>query len=345
MTNTAEDMAGQDEGLPNATRDLLAIARKAHAAQPTAETATLVAHFEAALDREHGESDKLGFRRYLQRDFHGLLVEHGITSGRICEIGGPYNSFAAEMPDYEFRYLSLYPDAQFDNVIVADATQCDYVEGGQFDAVFSVSVFEHISKPWKAAQHIARLLKPGGICYTAAPFSYFYHGAPADFWRYTPDALQLLFSELKPLKAEFYGKNRRRDNRGSAMNAVDRDGGPDFAVDAFGGWRENWFAIHAGQKDAGYLAQRLDRAERQVIINAMKTLVDLRGMDPVAAAATLRPILAGFTVNQDEELSPCKAPAGIDRSEEEIVALWDRRGRDGIKVSYSRFVMAQQLGL
>ena len=305
----------------------------------------LVAHFESALEQERGESGKLGFREYLRRDFQATLLANGITSGTICEIGGPHNSFASDMPEYDFKYLSLYPDAQFDNVIVVDATQCDHVEDAQFDAVFSVSVFEHISKPWKAAQHLARLLKPGGICYTAAPFSYFYHGAPADFWRYTPDALRLIFSELKPLKAEFYGKNRRRDNRGSAVNAVDRDGGPEFAVDAFGGWRENWFTIHVGQKDAEYLANRVDRAERQVVINAMKTLVDVRGMAVEQAALKLHRLLQGFTVNQDEELEPAGTSPGILRAEEEIIRLWQTRGADGIKVSYSRFAMAEKLRL
>lgn len=345
MTHADSLVETRERHVPDTTRELLAIARKAHAASPTPETEALVTHFEAALARERGDIDKLGFRDFLRRDFQSLLAAHGITSGTICEIGGPYNSFASDMPEYDFRYLSLYPDAQFENVIVADATQCDHVEGEQFDAVFSVSVFEHISKPWKAARQIARLLKPGGICYTAAPFSYFYHGAPADYWRFTPDALQLIFSELKPLKAEFYGKNRRRDNRGSATNAVDRDGGADFAVDAYGGWRENWFAIHAGQKDAGYLADRLDRAERQVIINAMKTLVDSRGVPPDAAAAQVCRLLAGFTVNHDEELERAASRGGISRSQAEILHLWQNRGADGVKVSYARFAMAEMLGL
>ena len=189
-------------------------------------------------------------------DFTKYLLGAGIKTGKICEIGGPYNSFAQYMPDYEFEYISLYPDKNFNNIVVADASDCDYIPDEKYDAIFSVSVFEHIQKPWLAAKNLVRLLKPGGICYHSAPFSYFYHGAPADFWRFTPDAFKVLFSELRPLKAEFFGRNRRRDNRGSKFNRVDRDGGSEFSVDAFGGWRENWSTIFVGQKDNNYLNEK-----------------------------------------------------------------------------------------
>lgn len=259
---------------------------------------------QAAFDAERGELNKLGFRTYLLQDFKKHLVQAGIHEGTICEIGGPHNSFAKNMPEYDFEFLSLYPDSA-GKVLVADATQCDYIEGERYDAIFSVSVFEHISKPWKAAKHLSRLLKPGGICYHAAPFSYFYHGAPADYWRFTPDALKLIFSELKPLTAEFYGKNRRRDNRGSDVNAVDRDGGPEFAVDAFGGWRENWFSVYVGQKDKEYLRTQIKRAETQVIINLMKHL-EVAGFDKTKAAKKVQSILASIVVNQDEEITVLK---------------------------------------
>ncbi len=182
-------------------------------------------------------------------------------------------------------------------------------------------------------------------------FSYFYHGAPADYWRFTPDALKLIFSELKPLTAEFYGKNRRRDNRGSDVNAVDRDGGPEFAVDAFGGWRENWFSIYVGQKDDEYLRSQIKRAETQVIINLMKHL-EVAGFDQAMAAKKVQSIIASIVVNQDEEitvlskplLAKVKAP-GLKYTRKKIEEIWNKRGSDGIKVSYSRFVMAKKVGL
>lgn len=235
-------------------------------------------------------------------------------------------------------------------MLVADATQCEYVPGERYDAIFSVSVFEHISKPWKAAENLSRLLKPGGVCYHAAPFSYFYHGAPADFWRFTPDAMELIFSDLKTLKSEFYGKNRRRDNRGSEVNAVDRDGGPQFSVDGFGGWRENWFSVYVGQKDEEYKQQKIKKGEIQVIINLMKHLI-ADGKRQSSAAKQVQKILKTMIVNQDHEivlldsLANGKSIKGLDYSVDQIKELWQRRGHEGIKVSYARFTMAAKVGL
>lgn len=329
----------------HATEDLLAKAEALYHKIPSDEARDLLDHFSARRAAEKGPTDKINFRDFQRLDFAKALQEAGITSGKVCEIGGPYNSFCDKMPAYDFEFLSLYPAKGYDNVIVADATQCGYLEPERYDAIFSVSVFEHISKPWKAAENLVRLLKPGGIMYHAAPFSYFYHGAPADFYRYTPDAMQVLFSELRTVKAEFYGKNRRRDNRGSEVNPVDGDGGTDFAVDAFGGWRENWFTIYVGQKDAAYLSDQKAQAQRQVIVNAMKTLVNVREMDVEAAAQHLANLLTGFTVDHDGEITAAIGDAGIQVAPDEIVELWTRRGVNGTRVSYSRFVTAALLGL
>lgn len=341
----------KDATVPDFTQ-LLAMARAAHTATPSRETQALVDHFDAALRAEQGAPDKMNFKHFLMQDFRRLLREHEIFTGTICELGGPANSIAAKFPKYNFRHLSLFPVQDNNRVIVGDATQCDHMEDGQFDAIFSLSVFEHIAKPWKAAQHLTRMLKPGGICYHAAPFSYFYHGAPADYWRFTPDAMKLVFSELKPLKAEFYGANRRRDNRGSPGNPVDGDGGAAFAVDALGGWRENWFTIYAGQKDADYLDERVRRAQAQVVVNAMKMLVDLRGLPEPEAAARLRALLLCYVIDQDEDLREVPYGRGLDLSEDDILEAWKTRGRrwrgkphGAIKISYARFALAARLGI
>lgn len=287
----------------------------------------------------------LGFREYLRVDLESVLHEQGIRSGRICELGGPHNSFAKNMPDFEFTFLSLYPDKGFDNILGADATNCDHLEGEQFDAIYSTSVFEHIGKHWLAAENLSRLLKPGGVMYHAAPFSYFYHGAPADFWRFTPDALTLIFSDLKPIKAEFFGRNRRRDNRGSELNAVDRDGGPQFAVDGFGGWRENWFTIFAGLKDPDYSDGVLETAKQQVVVNLMKQL-ELAGVAGADAADQVVATLRRTRITRDQEVSLCdESESSFAYTVDDVLGIWRTRGRRAPRPGYNRFVMARRLGL
>lgn len=287
------------------------------------------------------------FRLLVRDDFEKFLIENGIgENSRVCEIGGPYNSFADLMPGYQFEYLSLFPAKGINNIMVADATQCEHIEAERYDAIFSISVFEHISKPWEAAKHLTRLLKPGGIVYQVAPFSYFYHGAPADYWRFTPDAFKQLFNELRPLKAEFFGGNRRRDNRGSEANPVDKDGGEEFAVDAFGGWRENWHSIYVGKKDDGYAADQLEFAKRQVIVNLVKAQISHIKLRAIAIDRVHEKIKF-LHVNRDQELTMTEEGKGnINFSRKEIVKIWKEREYKGqpIVPSYNRYVMASKIG-
>lgn len=298
-----------------------------------------------------GDPNKIGFHTYVLEDFKSVLQQAGIESGAICELGGPQKSFANLMPEFDFNFLALEPPNKKDqkayNIMIGDITQCDHIPSGVFDAVFSKSVFEHISKPWKAAEHVKRILKPGGICYHAAPFSYFYHGSPFDFWRYTPDAFKLLYSDLKPLKAELYGKNRRRDNRGSLKYPVDKDGGPAFAVDGFGGWRENWFTIYAGQKDSTYIQQKLITAKKQVVTNLLHEAIRLGSGERRwhNAALKVQVILKSYSINHDAELTRVPENKGTDISLNEIRDIWQNRNTVGPDIDYSRYVMANKVGL
>lgn len=62
-----------------------------------------------------------------------------------------------------------------------------------FDYVVSDQVLEHIEgDPQKAMDESWRVLKPGGIAIHTTCFMNEIHGAPSDFWRFTPNGLRLL---------------------------------------------------------------------------------------------------------------------------------------------------------
>jgi len=67
---------------------------------------------------------------------------------------------------------------------------------GAFDFCVSDQVLEHVEgNPIQAVRESARVLKPGGlVCHTTC-FVNEIHGYPKDFWRFTPDALELLARE------------------------------------------------------------------------------------------------------------------------------------------------------
>merc|ERR1712107_381746 len=53
-------------------------------------------------------------------------------------------------------------------------------------------VFEHLSNPFKGMQTLARAMKPGGFIVWAAPMFEQYHGAPHDYFRFTPKGAKVL---------------------------------------------------------------------------------------------------------------------------------------------------------
>ena len=63
-----------------------------------------------------------------------------------------------------------------------------------YDAVFSVSVFEHLAMPWKAVLEINRVMKPGGLLYISTHPTFPPHELPWDFWRFSPEAFKVLLN-------------------------------------------------------------------------------------------------------------------------------------------------------
>jgi SAM-dependent methyltransferase len=138
-----------------------------------------------------------------------ILYEFGLTKihmfkGPILEIGSKdysnTTSFRAQLPDQKYIGIDMEEGNNVD--LVLDFTE-DYdvieraLDGEQFGTVFCLSVLEHCANPFKMADNIQRILKPGGILFVSAPFSWRVHGYPDDYWRFTPSGLRLLFPEIQ----------------------------------------------------------------------------------------------------------------------------------------------------
>ena len=78
---------------------------------------------------------------------------------------------------------------------VADAHNLPTEWSARFDAVIAVSVWEHLARPWVAASEVARVLRPGGFCYISTHQTFPLHGYPNDYFRFSTDALSLLFTD------------------------------------------------------------------------------------------------------------------------------------------------------
>ncbi len=64
-----------------------------------------------------------------------------------------------------------------------------------FDAVISVAVLEHVKDPFLSSKEITRVLKKGGILYSAIPFLQPYHGYPHHYYNMTHQGHKNLYED------------------------------------------------------------------------------------------------------------------------------------------------------
>jgi SAM-dependent methyltransferase len=84
-----------------------------------------------------------------------------------------------------------------DNVdVVGDAhTLSALFELKTFDAIFAISVFEHLLMPWKVALEMNRVMKTDGLAMIATHQAWPLHEAPWDFWRFSDQCWRGLFNK------------------------------------------------------------------------------------------------------------------------------------------------------
>jgi SAM-dependent methyltransferase len=63
------------------------------------------------------------------------------------------------------------------------------------DIVVCGQVLEHCSNPFKLADEMIRILKPGGWLFIVAPYFIAQHRHPIDCWRFLPDGMRELFPD------------------------------------------------------------------------------------------------------------------------------------------------------
>lgn len=113
----------------------------------------------------------------------------------IVDLGG--KNHRGEMADWlgrsDFETWDSRPGR--DVSCVVDAQHMKDVPDGSVGTYICISTLEHVARPWLAAAEMLRTLRKGGRFYVVAPFIYEHHEAPADYWRFTPDGLRVLFGQ------------------------------------------------------------------------------------------------------------------------------------------------------
>jgi SAM-dependent methyltransferase len=116
---------------------------------------------------------------------------------RVLEIGS--RNVSGNVRRHLFPSVSEYVGFDIhagDNVdVVGDAHRLsEALPRDHFDAVFCISVFEHLAMPWKVAVEMNRVLRKGGLVFVATHPTWPPHELPWDFWRYGSEAFKVLFN-------------------------------------------------------------------------------------------------------------------------------------------------------
>ena len=130
--------------------------------------------------------------------FQTLVREINSKNLVVCEVGSRNVSPGATTKRTTFTGASKFIGVDVhmaDNVDVAgDAHYLDELLGqASVDGVFSIAVMEHLSFPWLFSAAINRTLRLGGLTFHLTHQSWPIHEEPNDFWRFSDNALRILF--------------------------------------------------------------------------------------------------------------------------------------------------------
>lgn len=130
------------------------------------------------------------FRDWLQRLEKGTVLELGTK-----RVGNQPSTLRRSWVRDTVGYIACDFEAGLDVDVVVDAESLSKTfPQSSIDAVIACSVFEHIRKPWLAAREIGKVLRPGGLVFVQTHHTYPLHAYPFDYWRFSREALEALFS-------------------------------------------------------------------------------------------------------------------------------------------------------
>ncbi|MCB0368525.1 MAG: hypothetical protein KDD45_03555 [Bdellovibrionales bacterium] len=116
-------------------------------------------------------------------------------NGKTIDIGGGKNA------DY-LSFMGRGSDVKFETFdIKAGQTSVDFetdrlpANDGVYETVLFLNVMEHIYNHQHIADEVVRITKAGGQLIGFVPFLMWYHPDHRDFFRYTHEALEIIFSQ------------------------------------------------------------------------------------------------------------------------------------------------------
>jgi SAM-dependent methyltransferase len=112
-------------------------------------------------------------------------------------------------PGREYIGLDKRPGPGVD--LVADVEHLPQADGS-IGTVLALGTFEHVQRFWLGFEQIHRVLRPGGAFLIVSPFYFHLHPYPSDYWRFSPEALELLLERYPSKILGWHGPDTRPSN-------------------------------------------------------------------------------------------------------------------------------------
>ena len=136
---------------------------------------------------------------------HGVaraMAESFTLPDPIMEIG----SYQVEGQESIVNLRQLFPNRPYIGVDFRAGPGVDCVASvedlpqpdASIGTIFAFSTFEHVERFWVGFEEVRRVLRPDGVFLVACPFYFHQHAFPSDYWRFTPEALEVLLSRYYP---------------------------------------------------------------------------------------------------------------------------------------------------
>jgi SAM-dependent methyltransferase len=136
-------------------------------------------------------------------DFQGPILEVG-----SYQVTGQADiaNLRALFPGREYLGVDARPGPGVDEI--ANVEDLPYADAS-FGTVIAMNTFEHVPHFWRGFEEVYRVLRPDGALLICCPFFFHIHSHPSDYWRFTPQAFDLLLSEYPTRILGWHGPRNR----------------------------------------------------------------------------------------------------------------------------------------
>lgn len=147
---------------------------------------------KSQLDRIWSElnSQTIGSNRYWQialqnassyKDLFPLIKKY--AKGRTLDLGAGRLTWRNLLPTSYFSADIAMEHPELN--LLCDITRTLPFVSNSFQTVFCCSVLEHVQEPWLSLDEMYRVLLKSGMLILSVPFTFYIHGSPHDYWRFT----------------------------------------------------------------------------------------------------------------------------------------------------------------